>query len=101
MALEVLFSTSHQGLTQTIADGVAFLTRTGRDARLKRVDEVGKLYAVRSQITHGTPTKVTWEQVDEMRTLLYEVLVAAVAESDSWVKKTDFQAHLKRLKYGL
>jgi hypothetical protein len=100
VALEVLFSTSHQGLTQTIADGVAFLTRTGRDARLRRVDEVTKFYEVRSKITHGTPTTVTWEQVNRLRDVLREVLLAAVAESGPWIKKGDFHAHLKRLKYG-
>lgn len=100
VALEVLFSTSHQGLTQTIADGVAFLTGKDRRSRLARVDQVIKLYELRSKITHGTPTQVSWTEVNQLRGLLHEVLVAAVHASDGWTKRADFQAHLKILKYG-
>lgn len=81
LALEALLSkaASRTGVTERIRLRAAHLVGKTRDLRLRAGAIVGELYAVRSELVHGTAIEVTPETLDSMARLvtvaLHTVLV--------------------------
>lgn len=99
-SLESLFTTEDGRISQTIAEGVAFLFGTDFEHRVEIKKLMLELYSVRSGVSHGGLRDVKEKDVNQLSHICESLLEVVIRYREKFQTKRDFNNWVNSLRLG-